>query len=274
MEAAKAAVGASPAPPTKWWRRLINRIKGIPGASFGVGLLQLLWNYAPFIFRRGEDTDFLWGLWIRAGGDFPMLVQAITSPFFGIALIAGGIGYAIFAKEPERPVSPIVPKIGWAVVAVCALVLSTMFLFEEFLKASRIGQYVHDLTDERHLTEHQREKIKENLEPISKQFKRQIAVYAVDNPEVSGYAVEIMKALKASGLPIMNADDPNFTIPLQARTVGTELKGVKILVSDPKNPPDEAKLIAHALNDADIVTGFHNSRDYWIDNYAIVVTYK
>jgi hypothetical protein len=147
-EVAQAVGATSPPPPPSRWRRLLNRIKGVPGASFGLGLVQLLWHYAPFIFRRGEDADFVFDLWTKAGGDFPMLIQAITSPIFGLALIGTGIGYAIIAKEPEKSVPAFVPKIAWVIVGISGFLLGTAILFDQFLRESHISQYIRAIRRE------------------------------------------------------------------------------------------------------------------------------
>ena len=200
LEAAKVAAAPPPPPPPTRWQRFRNRLKGIPGASMLLGLVQIIWRYWPNAFRRGEDADFILDLWTRAGGDFPMLMQAITSPLFGLALIIGGIGYAAFAKEPEKPVPAVIPKIAWAVIGICAFLLGTVFLFDQFLRESHVGQYISDLTRERHLTESQRAKLKELLAPDVAVFTRPIDVAAADNPEASGYAIELMIALTQAGL--------------------------------------------------------------------------
>jgi hypothetical protein len=270
MEAARAA-SAPPAPlPPSRFQRFRNRIGGIPGASLLLGLLQLIWRYWPTIFRRGEDTDFLFGLWTKAGGDFPMLIQAITSPFFGLALILGGIGYAALAKEPDKQVPSWVPKIGWAVIGVCALLLSVTFLFDEFLRESHIGQYVTDLTSERHVTEAQRVKLKEILAPNGDLFKRSVDVAAASSPEAGGFAIDLMSALDFAGLKATIKDPRNPTPPIELKAYGA-IRGVYIIVANPDNPPKEASVLLDALNQVGIKTVYSKNLDFWIDNYVVAV---
>jgi hypothetical protein len=234
--------------------------------------LQLVWSYAPFVFRRGEDADFIFDLWTKAGGDFPALIQAITSPLFGLALIAGGVGYAIFAKEPEKPVAPYVPKIAWAIIGFCGVVLGTAFLFEQFLRESHVGEYVAQLTKERHVTKAQADKLKEILGPVSGNFPQKhssVDVMAADNSESRGYAAELMVALTFAGLRISSAN-PRMPTPLEMHAIGN-VKGVFIQVADVNKPPPEAVLLADALNKADIKTTFWNNDQFWIDNYILTV---
>lgn len=272
MEAAKAAAAPPPPPPNRW-QRFRKRIKGVPGASLLLGLLQLIWRYWPTAFRRGEDADFLLDLWTRAGGDIPLLIQTITSPFFGFALILGGIGYAAFAKEPEKRVPAIIPRIAWSVIVICALLLGTAFLFEQFLRASHIGQYVSDLTSERHVTESQRKQLKDILGPVANKFPRLIEVSAADNPEARGYARELMAALTLAGLKVASLN-PRIAQPTEMHAFDTKVKGVFMQIPNSKNPSEEVMILWNALNKVGIRTVFYKNLDYWNDNYNITVGLK
>jgi hypothetical protein len=270
--AAEQAAAPSPAPPTRL-QRLTARFYGIPGASLTIGFCQLLWRAWPYIFRRGEDADFLWDLWIKAGGDFPVLIQAITSPFFGAALIAGGIAYAVFAKEPERSVPPIVPKIGWAIVGLCGLLLGGAFISEQMLRASHIGTYVTDLVSERHLTPAQISQLKERLGPLADKFHHSLDVAAADNPEARGYAIELMIALQLAGLRV-NSANSQLPMPIKMEPLNTAVKGVFIQIPHSAQPSEEVTILTQALNDAGIKTSFYGNPMFWNDNYMLTVGLK
>jgi hypothetical protein len=201
MQAANGG-GQPPEPPASGFKTLCRRFGGFPGVGLCVGAFQLLWRWSPFLFRRGEDSQFALDLWRSAGGDVPMLVQAVSSPLFGLTIVIGSIVYAFFGKEPAQKVKvhPAIPAIGWAIVIVCGFLTGSVFLFDLFLRESHVAEYVSSLTTDRHLKKEQVEKIKTELSPIAVLYPRALVVFAADTPESDAYAIEIMQVLSQSGL--------------------------------------------------------------------------
>jgi hypothetical protein len=65
------------------------------------------------------------------GGTKAMIASAMTTPFFGLALVLGGVAYTVFVGEPKKGVQghPFWPYVGWAVFAVCltAMILVPLY---------------------------------------------------------------------------------------------------------------------------------------------------
>ena len=270
--AANAAAAPAPPPPPSRWKKVAQRFSGFPRIALGVGLLQILWRWAIILFRRGEDTQFALDLWRGAGGDVPMLVQAVSSPFFGLALIVASIGYAFFGKEPSKKVEvhPAIPAVGWFVVILCGVLVGSVILFDMFLRQSHVAQFVADLTTERHVTETQRADLKRYLAPDAASFTHILDVAAAQNPEATGYAIELMTALALAGLKVRTLDT-NIIRPIPMNALNTGVKGVFILVVDQKQPPKEAATLFDALNKSGIKTTYWYAPQFFLDQYSLTV---
>jgi hypothetical protein len=128
-------------------------------------------NYAAWAKRFGL-ADWADWLSIYATGPRVFWVAAIISIIYFI--IAFGIPFII--KRASSNISAIlVPIIVVAILCIAVL-----------------GQSKFDLLGERHVSEYQRSKLKEILQPISHNFARALTVAAIDTSEAQGYASEIM----------------------------------------------------------------------------------
>ncbi len=270
-----AAASPPPPPPPSKIQRLRRRFGGWPGAGLGVGAIQMLWRLGTMLFRRGEDADFALDLWRSAGGDVPMLVQAVSSPIFGLALVLVSVSYAFFGKEPNKkiPVHPAVPIVGWAVVILCGVLTGSVFLFDAFVQTSNISQIVEQVTGERHVTESQKAKIKDIIGPVASTFPRALSVAAADNPEANAYAIELMIAFGQAGLKIETLD-PHTLIPRPMRALSPNVKGVFFEVHDPNNLPQEVTILSKALQNAGIPPKFYTTPQLGPDNYLLTVGLK
>ncbi len=135
------------------------------------------------------------------------------------------------------------------------------------------GQYAISYPAERHISEHQRAKLKEILSPIASDFPRALAVAAVNDPEANAYAIELMTALALTGIKVVSTDT-HILVPTIIRALTPNVRGVFFQVRDPKNPPQEVKQLADAMNEAGIAVNFYNNVDFPDTDYALSVGLK
>jgi hypothetical protein len=254
---------------------VVRFFSSFSGVLTSLGFLQSIWRGFPKWFHSWEDTQFLFDMWSKAGGDFPMLMSLIASPLTGAGMIISGLVYYIFFKDrieigPKR--THAASFVGWSAVFVCAILISATFMFETFLSQTRI-HLISDNAD-RHLNDIQKAKLKDAISPSISIFGRPITVFSADNPESNGYAIELMKELAKDGIKIQSLL-PDMVAPFPMRALDTNVRGVFFQVKDRKNPSSEVRTLIWVLASAEIkATIWENSTLPSADNYILTIGLK
>ena len=172
---------------TPWWKRIAARWK-LPGWAW-VGL-AIVTRVPDWVGR----ADFWRSAIGHLEGNFAVLPSIVASPYFSVGLLIIGLAYLVFVGEPKRGVQRHAwwPYVGWISIGVFGLVIFSAF---------EAGIITSALVPERHLSPRYYRQIVEAAKKSSQNFRIPIAVSAADTPEASGFAIEIMTALRDGGLP-------------------------------------------------------------------------
>jgi hypothetical protein len=132
--------------------------------------------------------------------------------------------------------------------SVTVLVFCLPFVFGSF--------YITAHSYDRHLSHAEKNRLWINISQIPPDKFHSILIASVDDPEAAQYASQFLYFLKYHKIPIneIYSDPPENTMltPYNIREVG-RTTGMVILIHDPDNPPDAAKLFRHAMDES----GFH-----------------
>lgn len=238
------------------WRRL-------PGLL--LGLLGIVWRLADYFGRLDVLVRVAEGL----GGTPPMLVSAILSPWFSVALVLGGAAYIVFIGEPQRGVQrhPWWPYIGWITFGLC---LTTMIVFlvagaTEFYIRREIAKGIAGIPREtpsnitspgnqrplvgapRALTPDQQRLIYLQAARMKDELPALIIAYTQSDNESLQYANQLQRILIRAGIQV----DLAVQFPR-----GPEEDGVMIAVQDPSSPNKTAQRLRTILEVAEIQTKF------------------
>jgi len=122
----------------------------------------------------------------------------------------------------------------------------------------------------RHLTATQKKNIVDALAPKATLFPLSIAVAAPYDPESTGYAIEIMLAMKEAHLKVASSDirlDALFIM----RPLNPNVRGVFLQVKDPQNPPPLASVLADGIRTAPMEVKMAPNPSFGIENFVLTI---
>ena len=102
-------------------------------------------------------------------------------------------------------------------------------------------------------------------------FDKAITVFAADNPETNGFAVDIMRMLLSAHLSVQSQSNYAL-VPYPMRALNTNVRGVILQVEDPNNIPAQAKVLADTFSSINITVRFYITPQLPTkDNYALTI---
>lgn len=228
----------------KWQRakRLFSR----PKLPAWVAVVILLFNFIPDFKSR---IDF-WLEAARSGGTYMNVVVAVVSSwYFNAGLLILAIIWFIFVGEPIKGVRrhPVWSFIGSALATTfLALFLITVaYGYYQVAVEEAANRMLHA---ERHVTPELLARIQKEVGPIRGIFKQPIKFTALVDPEVSGFASELMAALISLNIPVASAG-PRGPIPFPLQLIGVR-HGNFYQAFDCSHPPPEVKALADSFERA------------------------
>jgi hypothetical protein len=210
-------------------------------------------NYAGWARRFGLSD---WADWINQYATGPRVFSSIV--LISVIYLAIAFGLPAIIKHTKQNTAMVVVPVA-----------VTLILLVAGYGAYHVGFDVA----ERHVTQFQKAKLKEELASDIGIFKGLLEVRAADNPEARGYAMEIMAALHSAGMNVASSNSAHLA-PFEMRAYGPNIKGVFILVADMQRKPKEAEVLADALNTSGIATHWGTHSGYWVDTYSLTVGLK
>jgi hypothetical protein len=222
-----------------------------------VAVALLVFNNIPDFKSR---IDFWLDIAQAGDGYITPVASAVSSPYFNFAILAFGLLWLGLVGEPKKGVQrhPAWPIFGWSVIAItgCAMFLAIgSGYFEVRVREVAAGRW----GDDRHLTFDQYTMINKVFKSIASDFRAPIWVSAASDPESTGYAIEIMKALAAAGVKVSTAD-PNMVVPIPMRALDTLVKGVFVQVPDTNSISITVKELVDGLNRSGIpITKYYHA---------------
>lgn len=124
------------------------------------------------------------------GSEPAMLVSALESPIFSIALIAGGVGYLIFVGEPKAGTvrHRWWPVVGWSIAAICLAVIVSVFGYGYFqLRVMEVATPQIETVQQKalggqlfwHLTDGEKFKLGEALDQVPESERFEVKIWAL-----------------------------------------------------------------------------------------------
>lgn len=242
----------------KGWKLLLSPRK-LPG--IGLLVIGLGWR----LLDIGGRLDLLVRVIEQIGGSPALIASIVSSVWFSVALVAAGVVYLIFVGEPGRGVQR---QRWWSAIGWGIFVLS----FAGMVGTATVGYVVLQVRPpDRHLSAEQRSKIIDAMMPKASSFPLKIAVIAAEDPEATGYAIEIMSALRAGNAPVASTSPyPNILSPGTMRALNRGVREVFVQVHDPQNPPGLAETLAGVLEAGDIKVGY--AENLQLDTTGFILT--
>jgi hypothetical protein len=187
------------------------------------------------------------------GGSAVKALEIIASPATVISLAFLSGFYLWWVDSGER----VAPILAWVFLAVVAMLLSSLFLFEDFINTSKIPEavaYFERQVSERHIRNEQYEQLRASFRKISKDLPA-FTVAAWRDPEALQYANEFMNVLYASGVKLTNGE-AGSSRPTPMDVYSTSASGVVIGVANAAGPPQDALDLKEAIDSAKIPVQF------------------
>lgn len=203
----------------------------------------VLWIWGLFLLVPSVRSalQYWWDAAVYLGGNMSTMGAILTSPWFGLFLIACGIAYQIFVDESRQPALRHKAFLlsGWLAVG---LVLVAVFFIS-------IVSYINDAIGPRHLYPMQREIITHSLKQKNKAASFTVGVeYVVSCFDCDGYSLDFVEALNsASG---WRAIASGSVVGISRLSISPF--GVAIRTPDASHPSAAATILAAALKKAKI----------------------
>lgn len=214
------------------------------------GWVLVLW----FVYQAFPDNKARLEYWAaeltRFGPIMVGLSSLLANPFFGYTVLILGILYLIFVGEAKRGkvVRPWVPYVAWSFCAL--LFLATIITSTAAITAANISPI-------RHLSADQKRAIQQGAAELAPHFispdgkTMLLTVMAVDTPEASQYAEEIMQSFLAGGI-VSQSIMQGYSAAFPMHVINMGVTGVFIQVKTPDKPTDGAVQLKNILESAHI----------------------
>jgi len=207
------------------------------------------------------------------GGEPAMLVSVLESPLFSVGLIAGGVGYLIFAGEPSPGAvrHPWWTIVGWSVVTVCIAAVLLVFGYGYFqlrvmeVAGPKIDQIQKEALGGRlvwHMNDFDKYLFGLALDAIAENDRFVVKVWCSQDVNSKSYADDFLKV-------ILDHKWPKPSVNCLFNNMKADLFGLHIAINEPPGTdittieiPKDAKKAASLLTQA-------NLRFSWLSNETI-----
>jgi len=239
----------------EWSKLLFGQVK-LPT------FILVLWGIFLLVPSVREAIQFWWDAGIYLGGYMGLTGAILTSPWFGLFLIAAGIAYQLFVDENKRPT---VQHIWWPYLAWGAVGLLVMAAF-----VVSIVSYINAAIGPRHLYPKQKQAIAAVLRtypPNNPVFVKLTNVGSCF--DCDGYALDFQDVIGA--VPNWKVADTSSVLGVSRFDISPS--GVSIRVADANNLSEGTKVFLEALHAADIPFGVYGGNTHmWPLDFELLIS--